>query len=361
VKRTLVATVVAIVLSSLFVGVALADGISTQDADMTVTFTPQHPAQGEIVTIEAVFTPNRTLADAELQVEIPPTLSMMGEPTGTGGEIDFDENDVSVEAEEISEPMSLTFQAQVNTYKMFKVLSEISYGDRDNDIESYVQPGSWSAEIQGAFQYPALPEGTEVPSGTVSINTADVEELDLLPGVGPSTAASISEYRLTQGYFEVISDVLNVPGIGPSTLGKMSDMIFIVQPDQQIAVLVNSGGYAPAWFPTKQELVKVTQDGNPVADGELSQTALTVQMKVAGYVSGESDGSDLPEPLVDWLEGSTNPYDLNGDGEVNGDDLTIFLVHYGSSVGDDNYNADCDFDDSGRIDVSDAMMLISNF
>lgn len=55
----------------------------------------------------------------------------------------------------------------------------------------------------------------------VDINTADVEELDELPEVGPSTAESIVEYRQLNGEFRSVEDLEEIPGIGPATLEKI--------------------------------------------------------------------------------------------------------------------------------------------
>lgn len=55
----------------------------------------------------------------------------------------------------------------------------------------------------------------------VNINTADVKELDELPGVGPSTAERIIEHRRHRGSFKSVSELEEVKGIGPKTLEKM--------------------------------------------------------------------------------------------------------------------------------------------
>ena len=55
----------------------------------------------------------------------------------------------------------------------------------------------------------------------IDINTADVEELDELPEVGPSTAESIVEYRQANGQFTSVDELEDVPGIGPATLEKI--------------------------------------------------------------------------------------------------------------------------------------------
>jgi competence protein ComEA len=55
----------------------------------------------------------------------------------------------------------------------------------------------------------------------VNINTADVEELDELPGVGPATAEEIIQYRRGNGPFRSLDELEEVKGIGPKTLQKI--------------------------------------------------------------------------------------------------------------------------------------------
>lgn len=66
-----------------------------------------------------------------------------------------------------------------------------------------------------------------VKSGKININTASEAELDKLPGVGPSTAAKIIEYRNKYGKFKKVQDIMNVYGIGQSKFDKMKDMIAV--------------------------------------------------------------------------------------------------------------------------------------
>jgi competence protein ComEA len=68
---------------------------------------------------------------------------------------------------------------------------------------------------------------TVSPNGPVNINTAGAEELDTLPGVGPSTAAAILEFRREHGPFQRIEDLLEVRGIGEKKLAGMRDRIVL--------------------------------------------------------------------------------------------------------------------------------------
>jgi len=61
--------------------------------------------------------------------------------------------------------------------------------------------------------------------GTVNINTADAAELQRLPGVGPSTADTILEYRRQIGHFSSADQLDDVKGIGPKKLEKMRPFV----------------------------------------------------------------------------------------------------------------------------------------
>ena len=63
--------------------------------------------------------------------------------------------------------------------------------------------------------------GATSAAGIVDINSATLLDLDALPGVGPSTAQAIIDYRITNGPYASVDDLLNVRGIGPSKLAAM--------------------------------------------------------------------------------------------------------------------------------------------
>ncbi len=64
-------------------------------------------------------------------------------------------------------------------------------------------------------------------STTVNINTADLTELQQLPGVGPSKAQAIIAYREENGLFKSIEGLLEVSGFGEKTFEKLKDSIVI--------------------------------------------------------------------------------------------------------------------------------------
>ena len=65
------------------------------------------------------------------------------------------------------------------------------------------------------------------PAGVVNINSADVTELDTLPGIGPSTAEKIVEYREANGPFATIDEITSVSGIGPAKFEQIEAFITV--------------------------------------------------------------------------------------------------------------------------------------
>ncbi|MGA9396301.1 MAG: ComEA family DNA-binding protein, partial [Azonexus sp.] len=61
----------------------------------------------------------------------------------------------------------------------------------------------------------------------ININTANVDELDSLKGIGPSKAQAIVDYRRKNGSFKSIDDLENVPGIGPATLKDIRGSVMV--------------------------------------------------------------------------------------------------------------------------------------
>jgi competence protein ComEA len=61
----------------------------------------------------------------------------------------------------------------------------------------------------------------------INTNTATAEQLDTLPGIGPTTAQKIIAYREQNGPFVNTEDIINVSGIGPGTYERLKDLITV--------------------------------------------------------------------------------------------------------------------------------------
>ena len=68
---------------------------------------------------------------------------------------------------------------------------------------------------------------TKKEGAKVNINTAGVEELDQLPGIGPAIAQRIIDYRNEHGEFKKVEDIQEVKGIGDAKFSEIKDSITV--------------------------------------------------------------------------------------------------------------------------------------
>src|SRR5690554_1051262 len=67
-----------------------------------------------------------------------------------------------------------------------------------------------------------IAEAIELPMNVmINLNSATLEQLDALPGIGPSKAKAIMDYRLKYGDFRTLEQIMEVKGIGPKLFEKM--------------------------------------------------------------------------------------------------------------------------------------------
>lgn len=81
------------------------------------------------------------------------------------------------------------------------------------------------ATVRQTQTEPADRTSGTVPAGPVNINTAGLEELTSLPGIGPVLGQRIIDYREEHGPFENTAALLNVSGIGAAKLEAILDQI----------------------------------------------------------------------------------------------------------------------------------------
>lgn len=98
----------------------------------------------------------------------------------------------------------------------------VPYKSGEEPVESSTEEDS--LDLPNDNQDPTA-EDENADVDLVNINTATLEELDALPGIGPTIAQRIIDYRNENGPFNTIEDIMNVSGIGPSTFEEIQDLI----------------------------------------------------------------------------------------------------------------------------------------
>ncbi|RQM92738.1 hypothetical protein COR53_11425 [Staphylococcus pettenkoferi] len=116
-------------------------------------------------------------------------------------------------------------------------LTQINLAERLTDQKLIVIPkkGEQVAGTSGAS--PGTTASTSTTTGSassnssvdkqVNINTATESELQSIPGIGPSKAKSIIEYRDTNGAFDSVEKIKEVNGIGEKTFDKLKDYLTV--------------------------------------------------------------------------------------------------------------------------------------
>jgi competence protein ComEA len=74
---------------------------------------------------------------------------------------------------------------------------------------------------------PPAPGEAAAPGESLNLNSASVEQLDTLPGIGPVTAAAIVAWRDANGRFSSVDQLGDVDGIGPARLDKLRDRVHV--------------------------------------------------------------------------------------------------------------------------------------
>ena len=89
------------------------------------------------------------------------------------------------------------------------------------DGEQVVVPRRGVAAVAAA----SSPAAGSSPSAPLDLNSATLEQLESLPGVGPVTAQKILDYRQAHGAFHSLAELDAVPGIGPAHMAQLRGLV----------------------------------------------------------------------------------------------------------------------------------------
>ena len=89
-----------------------------------------------------------------------------------------------------------------------------------------------AAPAAAVAQAPA-PPAPPAQKPSINLNTATLDQLETLPGIGRKTAERIVEHRQKSGGFKKIEELMNVKGIGEKSFLKIKPMVFVApKPDK---------------------------------------------------------------------------------------------------------------------------------
>jgi len=88
-------------------------------------------------------------------------------------------------------------------------------------------PALAAAQSAPATQSPTPAAAVAPSKPAINLNTATLEQLETLPGIGRKTAERILEYRTKSGSFKRIEELMNVKGIGEKSFLKLKPLVAV--------------------------------------------------------------------------------------------------------------------------------------
>jgi|GEM_PF-3827032 len=127
-----------------------------------------------------------------------------------------------------SDFQAATKEATDNNDELVKQGQQLSQAVQDvqAEVQSLAADGAILPTTASDNSTPPSPSSS-TPTGKININTATADQLDGLPGIGPSYAQAIITYRTDHGNYKSIQDIENVSGIGDATFKKLQDLITV--------------------------------------------------------------------------------------------------------------------------------------
>ncbi|MFW6137753.1 MAG: ComEA family DNA-binding protein [Spirochaetota bacterium] len=109
----------------------------------------------------------------------------------------------------------------ISRYRFYNKFINFYYNGEDDAAETlYLEDASNSPSKTGRSSNPVIHE-------KIDLNSAGIQELTVIPGIGRETALKILEYRLQKGGIQKTEELIQVKGIGPKKLEMIKKYVII--------------------------------------------------------------------------------------------------------------------------------------
>lgn len=222
-----------------------------------------------------------------------------------------------------------TESSETNTddilYNSITAVQTVTKAVNTTSFEKKKTKTSSTKETQVSVATTVITDTTETESVNfpIDINSAGIDELKTLDGIGDATASKIIEYRETYGSFKNREELLNVSGIGEKKLEKIYDFIFVEnesydEPDNSDSEIYDYNDYndddirlEESDFSDEQDSVPETQPTEITTEEFILinlNTALKEDFMKLPYVD-ENIADDIIE-LRNTIQYFSHPYEL---------------------------------------------------
>lgn len=183
---------------------------------------------GLAVFFFVVFTKKQD-SSAELPIDTKDTDELFQDDTNSESTVDNEQSLVVDVKGAVQSPGVYTVEQDDRIHDVIELAGGFSKNADQSQVNlaQLVQDEMIIAVPEQGEQETNISSGINDSNDKIRINYASVQEIEQLPGIGPSKAETIFQYREENGLFRELEDLLNISGIGEKTIESLRDYIQI--------------------------------------------------------------------------------------------------------------------------------------